>query len=136
MQCFEFGNHQRNKSFAISGLNRCRYLLSDAGRSRLLNLTHNRGNHLVERVAIAQAKRVRRHEVLLHRHVLLARARLRPRKNIQQQFNAVQFVHAKNAVHIVLRGHIHERQRTQVVRDERNVRREARHPLVHVLKRL
>jgi len=89
MQRLELGEYQRNKSLAINSLNSRRYLFSDAGCSCRFKLAHNRRNHLIERVAIAQAKGVGRHEVLLQRQVLLASLRPSPNPSRSVRADAV-----------------------------------------------
>ena len=64
----------------------------------------------------------------------------RPPVGIQEdtakEVDAVEFVHPEQSRDIYLPRHLRERQRRQVVPDQRDVRREARHALVHVLERL
>src|SRR5208283_2456724 len=61
---------------------------------------------------------------------------IRPDEYILQQIDLVQFINAQERVGIERARHVDERQWRQIALDERDVRRQARHALVHVVERL
>ena len=68
--------------------------------------------------------------------ITIARPFICPHKYVSKKLNAVQLVNSQQPIDIKVFWHIHEGQRTQIVMNERNIRRQSRYPFIDVLKRL
>ena len=89
-----------------------------------------------DQLAVMQTERVRLAQRLAHGRVARAGALIGPDKHIAQQLYAVQFINAQHTVNIGAFRNVHKRQWAEVIANQRDICRQARHPLVHVLERL
>lgn len=136
MQPFDFILNHFDKGGAI--------LLVDVFFCKLFNglqnlrplVANNIGHQMVQLQAIAQPKRVRFSQALADQDIFPGGAFIGPDKQVTEQFNPVQLVHAQHGVDVGPIRHVDKGQRSEVVPDQRDIGPEPGNPLVDVRKRL
>ena len=92
------------------------------------------GNELPKRSPVPHAKRIGFAQRLPNRRVARRRACVGPTEHVPKQLSAIQLVHAQHRLRIEVRRDVVKGKRGKIAFDQRNVRREPRHPLVHVFE--
>src|SRR6266568_4564751 len=114
---------------------RPRQLANEPGVDRLC-AAHDLAYDFDQRVPVSQPQGIGFGQRLLDGYVALAGALVRPDENVPQELDAIELIDRQGAVRVRLLGHVHERERREVVLDQRDVGAEARDALVDVVERL
>ena len=96
------------------------------------DVSHTVGDEL----AVPQPERIGLAEGLTDRGVAGAGPLIGLAEHVAQQLDPIELVDTQDTADVVVVRNVDERQRAQIVANERQIRGEARHPLVDVLERL